>query len=277
MWRKTVENAPMLIGLHSQLFRGPPEAVAAKLSDAGCNCIQLAPGFPGLDFHQPGDFKPERCRRAAAAFHLANIQIAVLSMTGALPETDLARRLATVIRWHALIRHAQFFGAKYVVIESAVPGPTDIEEKHRELVGILALGLHVARDSDISLLVKPAVGHLIATSRDVLRLRNDLPGPNLGFVMDVTTFLAEGQANGSATDPTELCRQVGQWTPVIHLKVPDLERRRRLDAGSGSSDLSAFIRAHRLYQPEAPIILESVRPENASTAVRHVRDVLATS
>jgi L-ribulose-5-phosphate 3-epimerase len=244
--------------------------------------VQLTPSFPGLRFHEPGQFTPERCRRAAAPFQEAGVAVACVAGATNLMDPDLDRRHRGIVRLHALIRHCRDFGTTRVVTETGGLSPLSpwtpyssnrSAEAWAELRLIVAEALLVSSEHGVTLLLKAEPTHVLATADDAIRLCEELAHPNLGFVMDPATLLL-------ACDPAELgaglerlFARLGPWCPVAHAKDVRFDREGVATprAGLGVLDYGLFLRLLDRHQPAAPLILEHLRPEDAADAVAYVR------
>jgi sugar phosphate isomerase/epimerase len=267
----------MLLGTHSHLFRGSPAAAAAAMRRLGLNCVQLTPSFPGLRFHELAHFSSERCRAVAEPFQSAGLRIACLSGAADLMDPNLDRRHRGILRLHALVRHCRDFGTDCIVTETGslhpkgawtAPPLARSREAWAELLLILGETLRVAAEHNVRLLLKPGPGQVLASIEDALRLRYELPHHCLGFVMDPANFLLESRPETLAEDLDRLVRCMGRWTPVIHAK--DLRFTATGTAtprvGRGVLSYGRLLCGLREVQPETPIILEHLRPEEVTEA-----------
>ena len=241
------------IGVSSTLFRGSPAAVAEACRRLGLTCVRLAPGFPGMPFHEPAHFTAERCRAAAGPFLDAGVSVACLPATGNLMDSHLSRRQRTVQRLHALLRHARDFGTPYVVTETgtlspdgrAGPYPPDrTAPAWTELRLLVRLAVEVAADHGATLLLRAEPGHVLASTEDVMRLAARVDDPQLGFVIDPATALMGHPREEWAAALGRLAESVGPRAPVAYAKdlhVDDsgvsLPR-----AGLGRLDYRTFLR-----------------------------------
>jgi sugar phosphate isomerase/epimerase len=266
----------------SHLFRGSPAEVAAVCRRHGLTCVQLAPNFPGLSFYQPGDVTPERCRLVAEPFAREGIAVACLWGSANLLDPDLDRRHRGIVRLHALLRHCREFGTEYLVTETGSLNPLSPSEPYAEnrcreawleLRLILSGALRVAADAGVTLLLKAEGGHVLATLEDVLRLRDELPHPSLGFVLDPVNYLLASSPGDLGPALEHLVNQLGPRAPVVHAKDiafgPDGVTAPR--PGGGVLDYGLFLRLLDRHQPGAPIILEHVCTQDAHEAVAYMR------
>jgi sugar phosphate isomerase/epimerase len=251
------------LGVHSHLFRGSAELVADTCRRHGLTCVQLTPAFPGLNFQHPVEITPERCRRAAAAFQDAGVRIACLSASTNLLDPDLSRRHRGILRLHALIRHCRDFGTDRLVTESGSLTPESTQEAWTELRLIVAEALRLAADQGVTLLLKAEHSQVLATAANLLRLREEVDLPGLGFVLDPAGYLLDSRPDELGQNLERVVEQLGPWAPVVHAKdlcfTPDGVSLPR--AGLGVLDYERFFRVLDRWQPEAAIILEHLHPD----------------
>jgi sugar phosphate isomerase/epimerase len=239
--------------------------------------VQLTPSFPGLGFHSPGDVTPERCRRAAEPFAALGIPVACLHASTNLLEPDLPRRHRGILRLHALLRGARDFGTRFVVTETGSLSPHGSSEPYppnqsreawAELRVIVAEAVRVAAGQGATLLLKADRGHVLASADDAVRLGEELPDPCLGFAMDPATFLLGTAAEELPAATARLVARLGPRTPVVHAKDlrPDEGGVSLPPVGQGVLDYALLLRLLDLHQPEAPVILEHLRPDEVPAA-----------
>lgn len=275
------------IGVHSHLFRGSPAAVAEACRRHGLACVQLTPSFPGLIFHDPGQFTPERSRMVIEPLHAAGIAIACVSGHGNLMDPDLDRRHRGILRLLALIRHCRDFGTDRVVTETGSLSPKSpwmpqaprrSRESWDELRLILTEALDVATEHGVTLLLKPEPAQMLATAADALRLRDELAHPQLGFVMDPAHFLLGSSPEELRGRMEQVVELFGPWSPIVHLKDIAFEAGEASTprVGQGILDYGLFLRLLDLHQPQAPLILEHLQP-NEVAEVKTFLDRLSNS
>lgn len=275
----------MLLGVMSHLFRGSPAAVAAALVQHGLNYVQLTPSFPGLRFHEPHEIVAERCRQPAEPFHQAGIAIACLSANTHLMDPDLDRRHRGIVRLHALIRQCRAFGTTYLVTETGSLNPESpwvhhppnrTHEAWAELRTIVAEAQALAAEQRVTLLLKPGPTHVLATVDDAVQLRQELPGPHLGFILDAAGFLWDSPLDHLGANLDRLAERLGPWTPVIHAKDLQFDAAGVVSmprVGRGVLDYGRLLRLLQAHHADPPVILEHVRPEEVPGAVQHMRQL----
>jgi sugar phosphate isomerase/epimerase len=283
----TESNGPVLLGVHSQLFRGTPAAVARSVVEHDLNCVQLTPNFPDLHFDDPGQFTQERCRRAAEPFQAAGIRIVVLSASTHLLDSDLDRRHRALLRFHAMIRHCREFGTEYLVAETGDLGVENARPRSdsrrsdawQELRSILKGTLALATDHGITLLLKPGNSHLLATVDDAIRLQDELRHPSLGFVMDPAEFLMEQEPAHWSAELNRLFEHLDARCPVLHVKDLGFDDGRVVTprVGRGLLDYRYILQTYRRSQKRTTVILEHVRPQEVAVAKSYLEACLLDS
>jgi sugar phosphate isomerase/epimerase len=270
------------VGVATHLFRGSPEVVAATCRRHGLTCVQLTPNFPGLGFHEPGLITPERGRRAAEPFRAAGLAVAALSAPTNLLDPDLARRHRGLLRLHALLRQACDFGTEAVVTESGNLNPESPWEPcpvnrtaaaRRELVLILREALRAAEDGGSRLLLKPSRAHVVASLDDALRLYDEVGHAALGFVLDPAELLHDVPREERPERMVDIVDRLSPLAPLVHLKDLQEEADGTVSLpriGLGELDVGRLLRQLDRYQPEAPLVLEHLRPDDVEAARSYV-------
>jgi sugar phosphate isomerase/epimerase len=261
------------LGIHTHLYRGEPATIAEVACRHGLACVQLTPNFPGLPFYEPGQFTPPRCRAASQPFLERGLAIAAVSSHCTLLNPDLDRRHRGIVRLHRLIQACRDFGTRCAVTEIGEPEtgrPTT--ESWSELCYILEPCLQLAEEAGVMLLLKPGPGQLGARGSDLLRLRQHLPYPTLGWVLDPADLLQSPPPDNDNSELEWVVNQLGPFAPLVHAK--DLRHDgsgfATSPAGRGTLDFSAFFRLLRPVQPAAPVILEHVRKDEVEVMKNHL-------
>jgi sugar phosphate isomerase/epimerase len=277
-----------VVGVPSHLFRGSPAEVAASCRRHGLACVQLTPDFVGLRFREPAQITPERCRRAAQPFHDAGIRVAGLFAGAPLVDPDLDRRHRGVVRLHALIGRCLSFGTDRVILETGSLSPQSpwapfppnrSPEAWAELRLLAREALRVAADHGVTLLLKPESSQVLAGADDALRLGGELGHPRLRFVLDPAGSLLECAQGELDSQLKALVARAAPWTPLVHLK--DLRFHpagvATPRAGRGVLNYALLGRLLARHLPEAPVILEHLRPDEVAEAKAYVERCFAAA
>lgn len=273
------------LGAPAHLFRGPPAAVALAFRQHGLTCVQLTPDFPSLRFRDPADFTPERCRQAARPFQSNGIAIAAVSAGGNLLDPDLDRRHRGIVRLHALLRHAHDFGTACVVTQTGSVScgspwephpPNRAPEAWAELRLIVATALEVAATHGVSLLLVPEPAHVLASVEEILRLREELASAWLGFVLDPADHLNGHDPASWPTRLADLFTRVGPLAPLVHLKDVRVATGHTSTPriGRGMLDYGLIGQLLCRWLPDAPLILEHLRPEEVAATRQFLEERL---
>ena len=265
------EARPPLLGTLSNLFRGDPEQVAAHLLGYGLESVQILPNFPSFKFQTAADFTTKACKDAAAPFLTSELTVAAISAHTNFIDPDRARRKKQVKRFDALIEHCGDFGTKYLVTESGTLHPAhpweDFPDNHAEetfaaLVDAMKPSMKLAEKAGVEVLIEGHLYQVVSSTDQAKKLREEL-GDHLGFVMDPANYFSRGMISSSTKQLKDIFKAIGKFSPVAHAKDVhyvggDLNTPR---AGTGSLDYKTFLELLDEYQPECPLILEQIRPE----------------
>jgi sugar phosphate isomerase/epimerase len=259
--------------------------VAASVRDHGLTCVQLTPSFPHLRFDEPGQVTADRCRRAAEPFMESGLQIAALSGGENVLAPEVDRRHPAIVRLHALIRHSHDFSTCRVVLnlgnwESSDhfdSMPLETPARWPEVRCIIAEALRVADDHGVQLLLKPDRCQRSSWHASIRRILGEVTSPNVRFVMDPADYLANSLLEDVACDVQRLCKELGPMAPLVHAKDLSFGSSGITTprAGRGSFDYADFFHIYRSYQPEAPVILEHLRPGEIEETLSYIESCLA--
>ena len=117
------------------------------------------------------------------------------------------------------------------------------------------------------------MNNVVATVRECERLRNEIPSPALGFVLDPNNLFEEADMADVPAHLERIFHVIGPWAPLAHAKDV-VYRNGAIDtprAGTGRLDYPAFARLMREYQPDAPLILEHLNPNEVPETLAYVR------
>lgn len=262
------------IGIFNDVYRADYTDQARLILQAGFSCVQLRPPY--------GPLNDMTCRDHAAPFRDAGLAIAALAGYTNLVNADLDARERNNRRFFEMIDRCPEFGTALIATETGSLNPdnewADSPENHTEeawgiLMPILREAVRHAEDAGVTLLIEGYVHNVVATVRDCERLRNEIPSPALGFVLDPNNLFEAPDMADVPAHLERIFRAIGRWAPLIHAKdvvyqdgAIDTPR-----AGTGRLDYAALARLVREYQPDAPIILEHLGQDEVPETLAYVR------
>jgi sugar phosphate isomerase/epimerase len=260
------------LGIFPDVFPGDTREQARHTRTAGLSCVHLRP---------PPELSAEACRAAADSFRSEGIQVAAVAGYVNLVNPDLARRETGLARIHRLIELCREFGTPYLATETGSLNPDSEWEDHpanhteqawQILLPILREAVRRCEDAGVTLLIEGYVHNVIATVADCRRLREEIPSPHLGFMLDPNNLFEEADMRDVPAHLGRIFRTIGPYAPVAHAKDV-VYRDGRIDtprAGTGKLDYSVFARLMRQYQPDAPVVLEHLRESEVTETVAFV-------
>jgi len=259
------------LGIFSSVYGAlPPPELARRARADGFQAVQLDPGAHGLP---PGDASAARAARRA----LEDQGIAVAALAGYtnLVDPDPRRRERGLRALEALIAVCRDFGTPYVATETGSLHPQspweDFPANHApqaraELLGVLRRLLLRARACGVTILIEGYVHNVIATTAEAAALVAELGPEGLGFVLDPFNYFLPADLEHPVQGLERVFAALGPRAPLAHAKDVvygpggiDTPR-----AGAGRMDWTAYARLLRQHRPEAPLILEHLRPEDVA-------------
>lgn len=260
--------APPRVGAMSNLFRGNPEAVANLFRRYGLESVQIQPTLGTMG---ATELTPKACRDLSQPFIDAEIMIAAVSAYTNFVDPDVPRRRRLIKRFDTLIDHCQDFGTKYIVTESGTLDPEHPWNEFAEnrtpaaLTAFkrnLAPSVKLAEQAGVKILIKGYLYHVVY-SVDVALAIHEHFGETVGFVMDPANYFTRNMVTASTSFLRRMFQVMGSFCPVAHGKdvryVGGLLTTPR--TGTGGLDYKEFLELLDENQPECPLILEQIRPE----------------
>lgn len=263
---------PPRMGALSNLFRGDPEEVASILAGYDqVESVQILPNFPSFKFASKEDITPAQCKRVAEPFQAADLVIAGVSAHTNFVDPDKKRRKRIVARFDALIECCQDFGTKYLITETGTLNNDhpweDTPENHKPetlkaFIDALRPSAKLAAKTGVTILLVGYLYHIVSSTREALAVREEL-GDSIGFVMDPASYFTKSMSNAAKKHLRELFVALGPYAPIAYAKDVryvggELTTPR---AGTGILDYKEFLELIEEFQPECPLIIQQIRPE----------------
>lgn len=271
----------MKLGMRGHDFgkAAAPEALAAKITAAGFETIQLAipkaiEGVGGFLDVSPALL--DEIRQAFAAYHLG---IAVLGsyIEPSLPEEAL--RLGQVEQFLKSIEHAAFLGAPVVGTETggmAPDTPDAVREEafQRLLDSVRRMTAH-AEKHNVLVGIEPVAEHTLNTPRLARRLLDEVSSPALAFIFDPVNLLRPGMENEQNALWDEVFTLLGDRIAAVHVKDTDMANNAKgwCPLGEGVVNYRMIFDWLKTNKPDIALLREEVRPESAERDLRFLKEM----
>lgn len=263
--------SPPCIGAISNLFRGNPEDVAQLFASYGLESVQIQPNFGRISIQSASDIRPKSCREMSRPFQEAGVRVAGVSAYTNFLDPETQRRKLLIKRFDAILEHCKDFGTTHVVTETGTlnadrPWEDFADNRRPEALAAfkrnLAPSAKLAEKLGVTILLKGYLYHVVH-SMDLARNVHEHFGPHVQFVMDPANYFTRNMASASTSFIRKIFEVMGEFCPIAHGKDVryvggSLTTPR---AGTGNMDYREYLELLHEYQPECPLILEQIRPE----------------
>jgi len=278
--------------------RLPLGELAARIADAGFDCIQFAPGkaVAGFEPGPDGGIDPAFAARAASAFAKRGVRISVLGcyINPIHPDPDERRR--SLDRFKAYLRAAPDLGCGIVATETGSlnadcsfnPGNRG-EAPFEELLASVSELAGEAERRGVTFCVEGVVRHVAHSPRRLANLVAQTGSPALAFLLDPVNYLDESNYEDRGPIIDEAFALFGPRIRVLHAKdlLPaaaadaappgsrgaaatrpeDAGRAPRIvPPGKGILDYPRILASLEAANPAADILIEDLRPEDMPAA-----------
>lgn len=262
---------PPRVGAVSNLFRGDPAQVAEIFQSYGLQSVLIQPNLGPLKVASTADLRPKMCRELSLPFIQSGVAVAGVISHVNWVDPDPSRRRRLIKRFDAFLDRCRDFGARHVVTESGTLDPEHPWSEFAEnrspqafamLKRSLAPSVRLAEQNGVKILLKGYLYHVVY-SFDVARALHEHFGDRVGFVMDPANYFTRNMVSASTTFVRKMFEAIGAISPIAAAKdvryVGGVLTTPR--AGTGSLDYKEFLELLDEYQPDCPMILEQIRPE----------------
>ena len=278
--------------------RLPLEELAARIADAGFDCIQFAPGkaVAGFEPGPDGGIDPAFAARAASAFAKRGVRISVLGcyINPIHPDPDERRR--SLDRFKAYLRAAPDLGCGIVATETgslnadcSFHAGNRGEAPFEELVASVSELAEEAERRGVTFCVEGVVRHVAHSPRRLADLVARVGSPALAFLLDPVNYLDASNYEDRIRIIDEAFSRFGPGIRVLHAKdfvpaaaigkapsaSPDEPERRPesegaalgiVPPGQGLLDYPRILASLEAANPAADILIEDLRPEDMPAA-----------
>ena len=199
-------------------------------------------------------------------------------------DPDPERRREAMGRLFGLIRAARSFGADKVALCSGSRDPHSMWRWHpdnddpaawRDLCASMGDALHVAEQSDITLVFEPEVNNVVHTAGRARQLLDELASPRLKVVFDGANIYHKGELARQHEMLTAAIDLLGDDIVLVHAK--DIEEdgdAGHSAAGQGKLDFSHYVGELRRAGYDGTILLHGLEEADVEGSVRLLRSVL---
>jgi sugar phosphate isomerase/epimerase len=279
----------------------PLEELAARIADAGFDCLQFAPGkaVAGFEPCPDGGITAAFAGRAATAFASRGLRISVLGcyINPIHPVPEERRR--SLDRFKAYLRAAPDLGCGIVATETGSlnadcsfnPGNRD-EAPFEELVASVSELAEEAERRGVTLCVEGVVRHVAHSPRRLADLVGRVGSPALAFLLDPVNYLDASNYENRQRIIEEAFALFGPRIRVLHAKdllpgdgivsrgaageAPDgIPGARIVPPGKGLLDYGRILALLEAANPAADILIEDLRPGDMAAARDHLARTLS--
>jgi sugar phosphate isomerase/epimerase len=277
----------MRVGIFAKTFgRANFEDTFAAVKGLGLDRVQFnfsCAGLPTL----PGSTDPVLLQRIRSELERRSLSMAAVSGTCNLIHPDRTQRAKDIAKLQLLIRSCGELGTSVVTLCTGTRDPADMWRPHpenhsvnawRDLVKALEGLLPIAQEHKVVLGIEPEPANVIDSAPRARMLLEQLKSPCLKIVFDAANLLESNTLDLQHKILSEAVDLLGPDIVVAHAK--DLTRDPRaghVAAGSGALDYGLYLSLLHQTGFHGPLILHSLREDEASAAVTFLQDHLSRS
>ncbi|MCR4620592.1 MAG: sugar phosphate isomerase/epimerase [Clostridiales bacterium] len=186
----------MRIGVRGHDYgMGTPKEIAAKISETGFCCLQLAlhKSIKGF-LPEYGHLNPGFAYDVRSAFEQRGLEIAVLGCYIEPGTQNEELRQNNISRFLEQLSYCKMLGSNIVATETSGCTDSDREKQYDLLLDSVRLMVKRAESFGVFVGIEPVWCHTLNTPELTGRLLNDISSPNLQIVFDPFNLIAPGKA-----------------------------------------------------------------------------------
>ncbi len=219
---------------------------------------------------------PARCQAIAEAYRTADVSIHSIGVYTNLIHPDPAERSANLAYFEAMMQAGNEMGVSTFITEAGhyIPkGPAPKVEYHfqeevwNQMVATGKQLAALAERHNATVLLEPFFRGFLASAKRTRLFIEEIGSPRIRALLDPANLL-------EVDDLEEMFDQLAPKIECFHAKDRQLHVDRGVAAGQGDLDYPQFISLAAKRNPEIPLILEYVGPDNFQQALKHVRNVM---
>jgi sugar phosphate isomerase/epimerase len=275
----------MQLGIFAKTFARPNfEDTFVVAKSLGVDCLQFNFSCAGLST-LPASIDHMLLRRIRSELERCSLSMAAISGTCNLIHPDRTRRAKDVTKLQLLIRSCRELGTSVVTLCTGSRDPADMWRPHpenhsvnawRDLVKALEQLLPAAQEQNLVLGIEPEPSNVIDSAPRARMLLEQLKSPCLKIVFDAANLLESNTLDLQPRTLSEAFDLLGPDIIVAHAK--DLTRDPRaghVAAGRGALDYGLYLSLLHQTGFRGPLILHSLREDEAAAAVAFLQDHLS--
>jgi len=274
----------MQLGIFAKTFaRANFEDTFDAVKGLGVDCLQfnlLCAGLPTL----PKAIDPVLVQRIRSELTRRSLSMAAISGTCNLIHPDKKERAKEIAKLQGVIRCCRELGTSVVTLCTGTRDAEDMWRPHpenhsvqawRDLVKSLEQLLPMAQENKIVLGIEPEPANVIDSAPRARILIEQLNSPWLKIIFDAANLLQPHTLDFQQKILSEAMDFLGPDIAIAHAK--DLTRdpgTKHVAAGRGALDYGLYLSLLQQAGFGGPLILHSLREDEAATAVNFIRDRL---
>lgn len=270
-----VETTSMKLGIFNSVFgRRPLQEVVQKTKRHGFDCVQLTPGFSDVESRIEA-ITPDDARKVRDAFGTEGIEIVGLAGYTNLMNPDLVQRKADLDRFKKMVTLCRHWGTDVIATETgsvSQKGPwTDCPENHEEktflqCAEVVRELVRFAEGHGVKIAIEGYVYNVVDTVRHAVRLRELIPSPSLGYVLDPNNYFLPPELDDVPGKLKEIFDGIAAHSFIGHAK--DVAAKEGVistpRAGTGRMDYACLASLLRERCPRLPMVMEHLTEEQVS-------------
>lgn len=274
----------MNIGVLTRTFARPDiDTCLDAVVSHGMRSVQLnlvSAGLPAV----PDGIEPALCDRIRTALEMRGIEHAATTGAFNMIHPDPRERAAGMACFRGLASCAHRLGTRMLTLCTGTRDPANMWRAHpengsaeawRDLLHAMEEALAIAGEFDLVLGVEPEVSNVIDSAAKARSLLDAMGSPRLRIVMDGANIFHDGELPRMGEILREAFGLLGPDIALAHAK--DLSRDGEAGqeaAGTGALDYALYIRLLHEAGFSGPLLLHSLREDQAPAAVAFLRSHL---
>lgn len=276
----------MKLGIFARTFSGPLDEIFTEVRANHLRSVQFNFALAGVGT-VPEREDPAVVRAVAACATTHGVDIAAVSGTFNVIDTDLRRRRRNIDAFGNLCRMTAALGAPIVTLCTGTRHPDDMWSAHpdndsadawHDLLGVVAELCDVAASSGVRLAFEPELANVVSSATRARQLLDAVNHPQLGVLLDPANLLAPGAGGGprAARVIDEAFDVLADDILLVHAK--DIGPRPEdgyVPAGRGTLDYGLVAARLAALGYDGAVVMHELAPAEVSGAVAFLERVFS--